>query len=147
MGLDNVFSAFWHQAIIKAKNPVTLQDEGDEAMQTICKHRMHLSWASCQIRTFAGCACAGNVGNVFPPPWVSDPDIHHGAWVTHMSWCMPVSLTSGFLWSRRRGKRSRYSRCMRNPQFYLSGWRPIVKPFRGRSLAPLAELVLITSSI
>ena len=23
-------------------------------------------WASCQIRIFAGCACAGNAGNVFP---------------------------------------------------------------------------------
>ena len=31
-----------------------------------------------------------------------------------------------FFWSRRRGKRSRYSRCMRNPHFYLSGKRPIV---------------------
>ena len=26
----------------------------------------HTSWASCQIRKIAGCACAGNAGNVFP---------------------------------------------------------------------------------
>ena len=25
-----------------------------------------LSWASCQMRKIAGCACAGNAGNVFP---------------------------------------------------------------------------------
>ena len=40
-----------------------------------------------------------------PPPRVSDPDMHRGTCVTHVSWCMPGSLTSGFLWSRRRGKR------------------------------------------
>ena len=38
---------------------------------------------------------------------------------------MPWSLTSGFLWNRWRGKRSRHSRRMRNPQFYVSGKRPI----------------------
>ena len=42
-----------------------------------------------------------------PPPLVSDPDIHHGTCVTHVPWCIPGSLTSYFLWSRRRGKRSR----------------------------------------
>ena len=36
------------------------------------------------------------------------------------------SLTSGFLWSRWRGKRSRHSRRMRNPQFYVSGKRPML---------------------
>ena len=51
-----------------------------------------------------GCACAGNAGNVFPSPQVSDPDMHHGTCVTHVPWCMPGSLTSGFLWSRRRGE-------------------------------------------
>ena len=34
------------------------------------------------------------------------------------------SLTSGFLWSQWRGKRSRHSQRMRNPQFYVSGKRP-----------------------
>ena len=48
----------------------------------------------------------------------------HG--LTHVSWCMPGSLTSGFLWSRWRGKRSRHSQHMRNPQFYVSGKRPIL---------------------
>ena len=43
-------------------------------------------------------------GTFSPPPRVSDPDIHHGTCVTHVPWCMPGSLTSGFLWSRRRRK-------------------------------------------
>ena len=43
----------------------------------------------------------------------------------HVPWCMPGSLTSGFLWSRWRGKCSRHSRRMRNPQFYVSGKRPM----------------------
>ena len=73
-----------------------------------------------------GCACAGNAGNVSPPPWVSDPDMHHGTCVTHVPWCIPGSLTSGFLWSRWREKRSRHSRCMRNPQFYVLAHRDVV---------------------
>ena len=36
---------------------------------------------------------------------------------------MQRSLISGFLWSRWRGKCSRHSRRMRNPQCYLSGKR------------------------
>ena len=35
------------------------------------------------------------------------------------------SLTNGFRWSRRRGKRSMHSQGMRNPQFYVSGKRPM----------------------
>ena len=53
---------------------------------------------------------------------VSQPDMHHDTCVRHVSWCMPGSLTSGFLWSQWRGKCSRHSR-MRNPQFYVSGKR------------------------
>ena len=58
-------------------------------------------WASYQIRKIAGCACAGNAGNVFPrrrfqrKPIVSDPGMHHGTCVTHVPWCMPGSLTCG----------------------------------------------------
>ena len=62
-----------------------------------------------------------------PPPRVSDPDMHHGTCVTYcdVPWCMPGSPTSGFLWSRWRGKRSWYSRRTCNPQSYVSGKRPI----------------------
>ena len=51
--------------------------------------------------------------------------MNHGTCVTHVLWCMPRSLTSGFLWSRWRGKCSRHSRCMRSPQLYVSGKMPI----------------------
>ena len=58
-------------------------------------------WASYQIRKIAGCAYAGNAGNVFPrrrlqrKPLVSDPGMHHGTCVTHVPWCMSGSLTRG----------------------------------------------------
>ena len=67
----------------------------------------------------------GMPGTFSPPPRISDPDMHHGTCVTHVPWCMPGSLTSSFIWSRWRGNRSRHSQRMRNPQFYVSGKRPI----------------------
>ena len=82
-------------------------------------------WASYQIRKIEGCGCAENAGNIFPPPRVSDPDMHHGTCVTHVSWCMPGSLTSDFLWSGWRQKHSQHSRRTNNTQFYVSGKRPI----------------------
>ena len=66
-------------------------------------------------------------GTFSPPPRDSDRDMHHGTCVTHVPRCIPRSLTSGFIWSRWRRKRSRYSRRMRNPQFYLSGNRPLMR--------------------
>ena len=57
------------------------------------------------------------------PPRDSDPDMHHSMCVAHVPWCMPGSLTSGFLWSRWRRKRSRHSPPMQNPKFYVSGER------------------------
>ena len=61
-------------------------------------------WASCQIRKIAGAHAPGMPGTFSPSPQVSDPDMHHGTCVTHVPWCMPGSLTSSFLWNRRRGK-------------------------------------------
>ena len=61
-------------------------------------------------------------GTFSPSPRVSKPDMHHGTCVTHVPWCMPGSLTSGFLWSQWRGK---HSRRMRYPQFCVSGKRPM----------------------
>ena len=63
-----------------------------------------LVWASYQIREVAGAHAPGMLGTFSPPPLVSDPDMHHGTCVTHVPWCMPGSLTSRFLLSRRRGK-------------------------------------------
>ena len=67
----------------------------------------------------------GMPGAFYPPPRVSDPDTYHGTCVTHVPWCMLWSLTSGFLWSRWQGKRSRHYRRMRNVQFYVSGKRSV----------------------
>ena len=60
-----------------------------------------VQWASCQIRKIAGTHVPGMPGTFFPPPQVSDPDMHHGTCVTHVPWCMPGSLISGYRWSRR----------------------------------------------
>ena len=64
-------------------------------------------------------------GTLSPPPPVNDPDMHHGTCVTHVLWCMPGSLTNGFLWNQWQGKRSRHSRRKHNPQFYISWKRPM----------------------
>ena len=69
-------------------------------------------------------------GTFSPSQRVSDPDMHHGTCVTHVLWCMPRSQTSGFLpLESVAGKRSRHPRCMHNPQFYVSGKRPMDRPF------------------
>ena len=94
------------------------------------KNKRCISWASCQIRKIAGAHAPGMPGTFSPSPQVSYPDMHHGTCVTHVPWCMPGSLTSGFLWNRWRGKRSRHSRRMRNLQFYVSGKRPMVLDIR-----------------
>ena len=68
----------------------------------------------------------GMPGTFSPPSRVGDPDMQHGTCVTHVPWCMPGSLTSGFLLIRGLGKCSRHSRRMRNPQFCVFGKRPVV---------------------
>ena len=57
----------------------------------------------------------GMPGTCSPPRRVSDPG---------MPWCMPGSLTSGFLWSPWWGKLSRHSRRMHNPKLDVSSTRP-----------------------
>ena len=68
----------------------------------------------------------GMPGTFSPPPWISDPDMHHGTCVAHVPWCMSGSLINGVFWRRWRGKRSRHSWRMRNPQCCVSGKRPMV---------------------
>ena len=75
--------------------------DNQDAYQLGPSHHLEAQWASYQIRKIAGCACAGNAGNVFPShrlhrkPLVSDLDMHHGTCVTHVPWCMSGSLTRG----------------------------------------------------
>ena len=58
-------------------------------------------WTSYHIRKTVRSACAGNTGKVFPAtdfkekPLVSDPCMHYGTFLTHVPWCMSVSLTRG----------------------------------------------------
>ena len=51
-------------------------------------------------------------------PFVSDPDMHHG--VRHARAVMHAGIAN----SQCRGKRSRHSRRMHNPQLYVSSKRP-----------------------
>ena len=75
-----------------------------QLIKAIWRRRFGSTWVSCQIRKIAGAHAPGMPGTFSPPPRVSDPDMHHGTCVTHVPWCMPGSLTSSFLWSRRQGK-------------------------------------------
>ena len=84
-------------------------------------------------------------GSFSPPTWVSYPNMHHGTCVTHVPWCMPGSLTSSFPWSWWRGKRSRHSRRMRNPQIYVFGKRPIDLPSSEASLSLSSDVSLASS--
>ena len=63
-----------------------------------------LLWGSCQICKIAGCACAGNAGNVSPPPRVSGPRHASGHVRDARAVVHAGSLTSGFLWSRCGGE-------------------------------------------
>ena len=89
-------------------------------------HGTSRQWASCQIRKIAGAHAPGMPGTFSPRPQVSDPDMHHGTCVTHVPWCMPGSLTSGFLWNRRRGKTFPAFPAHAHPQFCVSGKRPMM---------------------
>ena len=51
-------------------------------------------------------------------PLVSDPGMHHDMCVTHV---VHVGIVNSQWW----WKRSRHSRCMHNPQFYVSDQRPM----------------------
>ena len=42
----------------------------------------------------------GMPGTFSPPPWISDPNMHHGTCAIHVPWYMPGLLTSGSLWSQ-----------------------------------------------
>ena len=60
-----------------------------------------------------------------PSPQVSDHDMHHGTCVTHVLWCMPGSLTSGFLWWRENSGEKNIPGACATRFFFVSGKRPI----------------------
>ena len=73
-------------------------------MANLNVYKCDKQWASYQIRKIARAHAPGMPETFSQPLRVSDPDMHHGTCMTHVPWCMPGSLTSGFLWSQRRGK-------------------------------------------
>ena len=84
----------------------------------------------------------GMPGTFYRPPRVSDPNMDHCTCVTHVPWCVPGSLTSGFIWSRWRGK---HSRRMRNAWFCVSGKRPMLAMLRWLGWYPI-NLVQVTAT-
>ena len=85
------------------------------------------SWALTRYAKSCVAHAPGMPGTFSPPSRVSDPDMHHDTCVTHVPWCMPGSLTSGFLWSRWLGNHSRHSRRMHNPQVRVSDKRSMLR--------------------
>ena len=82
-----------------------------------------VSWASYQIRKIAVCACAGNAGNVFPA--TGELAIPACTTAREARAVMHVEIAN----PRWQGKRYRHSRCMGNPQFCVSGKRPMTELF------------------
>ena len=59
---------------------------------------LSMPWVSYQVSEIADAHAQRMPGTFSPPPWVSDADMHHGTCVRYVPWCMPGSLTCGFLW-------------------------------------------------
>ena len=85
-----------------------------------------MAWASYQIRKIAVAHAPGMPGTFSPPPsskeTASKRSRHASRHVRHARAVMHVGIAN----PRWRGKRSRHSGRMRNPQFYVSGKRPMV---------------------
>ena len=76
-----------------------------------CIMYVYSAWASYQIRKIVGCTCAGSAGNVFPTADFKGNRI--------------IAMHVGIAIQRWWGKRYRNSRRMCNPQFCVSGKRPM----------------------
>ena len=78
-----------------------------------------------------GCACARNAGNVFPAT-AGKQSRHASRHVRDARAVMHAGIANSRfpLNSAAGGKRSRHSRRMRNPRFYVSGKRPMVPSFQ-----------------
>ena len=84
-----------------------------------------VSWASYQIGKSAACACPGNAGNVFPPPTSKETAGQRSRHASRLVRDARAVMHVGIANPRWRGKRSRHFRRMRNPQFYVTGKRPM----------------------
>ena len=82
----------------------------------------------------------GIPGTFSPPPRVNNPDMHHGTCVTHVPWCMPGSLTSGFLWSWwRENVPGILSACATSNFTYLvrGPWRHVLQDIESKLMAAI----------
>ena len=95
------------------------------------------------MRETGASACAGNAGNVSPPPTSKETASKRSRHASRHVRYARAMLHVGIAYPRGRGKRSRHSRCMRNPQFYASVKRPIAPTFKAKSY----RLILIVNSI
>ena len=92
-------------------------------------------WASHQIRKIAGCACARNAGDVFPA----------ADFKGNRQLAIPACITAravlhvGIANPRWQGKHSRHSRGMHNPQFHVSGKRPILGMWHKKSFGAMVQ--------
>ena len=121
-GLATVLSVCWESHTHKDSLILKRDPDGwtaDVSGTGLTDHRyldqpLTIPWASCQIRKIAGCACAGNAGNVSPPPTSKETaslrSRHASRHVRHARAVMHTGIAN----PRRRGKRSRYSWRMRN---------------------------------
>ena len=82
-----------------------------------------LWWASYQIRKIVVCACAGNAGNVFPATDFKETASKRSRYASQHVRDAHAEMHVGMANPQWRGERSRHSRRMRNPQFYISGKR------------------------
>ena len=105
------------KAIWRWHNTFILREYSIQVISLVYRDTSDESMGLRQIRKIVH--APGMPGTFSPPPWVSDPDMHHDTCITHVPWCMSGKLTSGFLWSWWLGKRSWHSRRMRKPQFYF----------------------------
>ena len=86
------FDVIWFRITDSRRNFVNITCT---SLGSIVQHVPHTRYVKLQV------ADAPGMLFTFPPPTqVIDTDMHHGTCMTHVPWCMPGSLSNGFLWSR-----------------------------------------------
>ena len=130
-GVDHIRHSYFHDSTLRKITELSLRHIGNNV--DICRRYFVIVHGPLTRYAKLRVAHAPRMPRTFsPPPRVSDPDMHHGTCVTYVPWCMSVSLTTGFLWSRWRGNRPRApGACATHNFAYLS---------RGPWRMPLQEL-------
>ena len=98
VSIPNLVSILWHATC--ATGDAKLLEGGVDRCRRNMSSEIITTWASHRYVKLRVAHAPGMPGMFFPPPRVSNLDMHHGTCVTHVPWGMPRSLNSGFLWSR-----------------------------------------------